>query len=283
MSGEVRRRSAFEAAIDEAPDDPTRYAVLGDWLDQQGELRGELIALMLCEHLEPARAQRVRALLDHESIRVRGPTVGWRWGYVRDATVSVPFTAWTHPSLRFLRELAFAAVSEPLEPRLAQLANARPPVLHTLTIVTPRPVELAAIATLPLAALHLSVPQLGGVLPRLPRLAHLELGGLIDRQRQAEAFFSMNSQLRSVTVQCIGAIIVEHLAGILSLPSLERLALRADETGEEVIDALLDSPAGRRLRTLDLSASGLTEPAALRLLARAPEHPALDELVLGSA
>ena len=41
------RRAALEAAIEDDPYDPRGYAVLGDYLQEIGDPRGELIALQL--------------------------------------------------------------------------------------------------------------------------------------------------------------------------------------------------------------------------------------------
>ena len=52
-------RESLEAAIDDGPDDASRYAVLGDFCLQLGDPRGELISLQLSD-------RNTRALRDRE-------------------------------------------------------------------------------------------------------------------------------------------------------------------------------------------------------------------------
>lgn len=288
VSADVGQRAAFEAAIDAAPDEASLFAVLADWLSHHGDPRGELIGLMLGEQNE-ATAQRRNALLAHPSLRWGGSSDQWRWGYVHEATLSSGSphtldagTLWRHPSLRFLRALRLS-FAEPFEALLTHLVDASPRVLHRLELAAPRPLDLSQLApTLPLRALSLHAPQLTNTLAAFPGLATLELGGLFDRRSQAAVLFAENQQLRAVTIEWFGAVPLEALTGVLTLPALERLTVRADRTDEGVIDAILDSPLGARLRCLDLSASGLTEPAARRLLDRVREHASLSELILGA-
>jgi uncharacterized protein (TIGR02996 family) len=289
MSDQVGHDRAF-AAVDESPDDRARYAVLGDWLQQRGDPRGELIALQLLEMLDATQRHRMNALLALPSIRWRrAPEASWRWGFVERATLlsSVPSlepldprSLWRHPSLRFVRALTLA--SDQLEPLLFELCASRPRVLHRLEVTSPRPLELSAIgAELPLRALSVSLNQVSGTLPELG-LESITIATLDPLPRQAEALvWPVAKTLRGLELIAYGAVTVEHLEGVLALPHLERLQLTGTLTDEAVVDTVLDSPVGARLSTLDLSRSGLTERAARRVLARSKDLPRLSNLVLG--
>jgi uncharacterized protein (TIGR02996 family) len=60
------RRAAIEAAIDDDPDDARAYAVYGDWLQEQGDPRGELIALQQAAEEDPSLAGAARACFEQQ-------------------------------------------------------------------------------------------------------------------------------------------------------------------------------------------------------------------------
>lgn len=95
------------AAIERAPDEPGPYLVYADWLLEQGDPRGDLIAFM-------SRGEEARAnawLKEHWELNPTcwgqsAPTLEWRLGFVRKLTL-VPdgYYAWEHPLMlrRLLR------------------------------------------------------------------------------------------------------------------------------------------------------------------------------------
>ncbi len=289
MSAEV---GALEAAIDQRPDEAQGYAVYGDWLSQQGDPRGELIALQLLPSLDRKQRERVKALLYEPTIRcLPGPLAHWRWGFVHTATLVRP-TALSeavdvgrllaHPSLRFLRALTLG--QEPLGPALVALGRRAPTVLGTLTLYSPREFELSQVpTTLPsLERLGLSVPQVVGALPHLPSLRALELAYLdVDADTDARLF---EANRRSLTeLKLVVALEPERalLEAVFRLPSLTAVTLEAQRTGPEFAEALEASPAMERLTRLDLMRSGLTERAARKVLALTRRMPRLTDVVLG--
>ncbi|HEY1816309.1 MAG TPA: WGR domain-containing protein [Kofleriaceae bacterium] len=129
----------LEAVIEAAPDDVHGYEVYADWLQGQGDPRGELIALQIGNKTAPAKKviDQNRAhfygpmLLDATDMLERfeyhplGDNTAWRWGYLEKLWISQKFEHSSmhdgekqevdvaealdellgHPSTRFLREL----------------------------------------------------------------------------------------------------------------------------------------------------------------------------------
>ncbi len=111
----------LEASIDEAPDDAERYWIYGDWLESQGDPRGQVIAAARTSR------KRERALLEKYGAQLLGPLarikgspgaapLRWRYGFIerarlrrRSATPSLAEQielVLAHPSARFLRHLS---------------------------------------------------------------------------------------------------------------------------------------------------------------------------------
>ncbi|MBE2253140.1 MAG: TIGR02996 domain-containing protein [Myxococcus sp.] len=296
MSSEVGQRSAFEAAIKAAPDDASGYAVLGDWLSQRGDPRGELIALQQQPALDRRQREREKALLMEPSIRcLAGPLAQWRWGFVHTAILVRPASPGrtsgaglgallAHPSMRFVRALTLG--QEPLAESLEALAASAPRVLASLSLYSPRPLELGQLPRgLPaLEHLHLSTPEVSGVLGALPGLTALTVSFLEWGPSTGKALLDHNrAQLSRIKVVAAGVFDARSLDAVLALPALEHLTLEASELNVEVIDAIAGSAAASRLTTLDLARSGLSERGARRMLELAPGLPRLSNLVMGEA
>src|SRR5262245_25939316 len=52
--------AALQVAIEDDPDDPSTYSVLGDWLQRRGDPRGELIALCLAADVQRTASPRTK-------------------------------------------------------------------------------------------------------------------------------------------------------------------------------------------------------------------------------
>jgi uncharacterized protein (TIGR02996 family) len=126
---------ALEAAILRDPDDLDAYAVYGDWLGEQGDPRGELVATQLAAERDPAMERevlRVFARYRDYFIGTLGSMIAtnaftWRAGFIHKAVLSVDrlliedgarvasslaevvATLLAHPSARFLVELVIRA------------------------------------------------------------------------------------------------------------------------------------------------------------------------------
>ena len=103
-------------AIHAAPDEAESYLVAADWLQQQGDRQGELIALSIA--LEAAPDDTALALLVDEHQHALDPVArfdprwsrDWRWGFLRRLEVpdetTVPLrTLLAEPACQCLREL----------------------------------------------------------------------------------------------------------------------------------------------------------------------------------
>jgi uncharacterized protein (TIGR02996 family) len=133
-SGTAKRNPELEAAIEKAPDNVEAYLVYGDWLQSQGDPRGELIALQCAAHqAEGEEATKLKRqasalvrkykeyllgpLVDPETVQDEEVEVEWRFGFIKSARLArgdfdSNFDAaqaakqlFALPSGRFLREL----------------------------------------------------------------------------------------------------------------------------------------------------------------------------------
>ncbi len=137
------RDPKLEAIIAAAPDDKDNYLVYADWLQSQGDVRGELIALQAAgkdaaakkliagnrEHFYGKLADALD-ILERFPYHPLGDNTAWRWGYLEKLWISnkhdrssgdedgkAPVDVgdalgWLldHPSTRFLRELSVGIV-----------------------------------------------------------------------------------------------------------------------------------------------------------------------------
>jgi hypothetical protein len=108
----------IDTLLGQLENDPTDRAVLADALGQQGDPRGELIALDLSLEREPAdgdartkRRTELRRELSPRLFRHDGVPAEWGIGFIRAVTVwsrdleRTYLNLWKHPSLRVLSEL----------------------------------------------------------------------------------------------------------------------------------------------------------------------------------
>ena len=113
----------LERAISEAPDDDAPRLVYGDWLQEQGDPRGELVAVhraqereRIAEHADRERiaqlADRERALIAQHAREWLGPLqpecVTWRLGFIDtlDVQAHALATVLQLASTRFVRSIA---------------------------------------------------------------------------------------------------------------------------------------------------------------------------------
>ncbi len=180
------RSPALEEAIVRDPDDLASYAVYGDWLGEQGDPRGELIATQLAAtatadpELQRAAlrvfARHRAAFLGELADTIAAEAFTWRAGFIQRAMLShdallfvsgvrvavtlveVVTKLLAHPSARFLIELELGAVDRdrwgrPLGTHRAAIKRifaAAPRTLHRLALtdstITPALVEILARA-----------------------------------------------------------------------------------------------------------------------------------------
>lgn len=296
MSGE---KDALEAAIDEAPDDAARYAVLGDWLLQSGDPRGELIALQLAQASTKKAKERQEALLLAEGLRVaQTQRALWRWGFVHtlsfglvqhaqweerrdDWTTTLLAPALAHPSCRFLRELVVDA--GPGDELLRFLSEHPPRVLTALSL-TCNEADLSNVGEglSALTRLNLYAQLIVPAKLSLPSLVELSLPADALTVDGLSKVLDPSSPVRRLTLSSLETFDGEAVFPVTRV-RLESLTLRAEKTTRSAVEALFDSPLRESLSSLDVSRSGMTEEAAHRLLELAPRFARLDSLLLGDA
>ncbi|MFT3697070.1 MAG: TIGR02996 domain-containing protein [Kofleriaceae bacterium] len=129
----------LEQAIESNPDDKTAYSVYADWLQSQGDPRGELVALSLAGGDTTAAQAKVLGPLAEYAKTFDGndgDTFTWKNGFIDSAflshnTYSKPQGDLTkglqllldHPAARFLRELRFAFNNDPNEDNCQSLID----------------------------------------------------------------------------------------------------------------------------------------------------------------
>jgi len=241
--GVARRNPELEEAIEKAPDNLEAYLIYGDWLQSQGDPRGELIALQCAaHHAQGEEATRLKrqasALVRKYTKYLLGPLadkadnevdVEWQFGFIKSARLAVgdyesDFNVTEAvkqllalPSARFLRELTFGLADfrgeNNYDTVIAALAEQRCPTLQKLFIGDynyPDDTEI-------------SWTQLGNIEPlykALPNLRSLKLcGGSLELGKAVDL-----PELREFTVETGGLPLgaVKAIAES-TWPELERL------------------------------------------------------------
>jgi uncharacterized protein (TIGR02996 family) len=162
----AKRNPALEEAIEKAPDNLEAYLVYGDWLQSQGDPRGELIALQCAAHqAEGEEATKLKrqavALVRKYKEYLLGPLanlekveneefeVEWQFGFIKSARLArgdfdsefdvaeAVKQLFALPSARFLRELTFGMADfeeNGYDTVIDALAEVRCPTLEKLFI-----------------------------------------------------------------------------------------------------------------------------------------------------
>ena len=195
----------LEAAIENDPGDEDAYLVYADWLQTQGDPRGELIAVQAAARRDPTDAElakRVGELLARHDAVLLGElgehmSVIWHLGFVRgvtlapDRNVEVPLRALrdllAHPSGRFVQSIAFAQPKGVDAKKVVKLLRelGRPVTLRELRLGGTFDVETDA-------------PELRELFPRLHRPVDAEwrqLLGVLAKQRAMDLRYDAIDQL----------------------------------------------------------------------------------------
>jgi uncharacterized protein (TIGR02996 family) len=247
-----RREPKLESAIEASPDDPDAYLVYADWLQAQGDPRGELIVLQHAK--KPAAKRRLNAqrahfygplaeatdMLEAFPYGPLGKPTTWRWGYLESLWISNKFDRsrvygegkpsidvaealaglLDHTSCRFLRELTVGIVDYESNTYagIAKVIGKRSlPTLARLTLgdFYSEETELNWSNTGDLTPLYAAAPNL----ERLTvRSGHIKLGKLSP---------AALPELRELTI-ISGGFDKASLAAICSgkWPALEKLSLQ---------------------------------------------------------
>jgi uncharacterized protein (TIGR02996 family) len=265
--------AALAARLVEDPADDAAYAVYADWLQRQGDPRGELIALQLAREAEIARgggprsklATAIARLVERQASVLLGglaalvPDVRelaaepliWRRGFIHRVVLASPAgelgaivgQILAHPSGRFVRELALRCDDLDEAHRVVDvLCERAPPALAELALVVRgQPLDLGALWPAVAGLRRISVTargfDLGAV--RVPR---------VERARFVTA------RLSSVDLRAIAAA---------PWPALQRLELRFAGRSE---------PNGATLADLQRLLERDDLPALTHLKLRGCEH-----------
>ena len=271
----------LEAAIAANVDDTDAYLVYGDWLQGQGDPRGELIAL---QHARTAKAKKAEAelLAKHASLfLLEDVVVEWHLGFwksarIVDDTKAVLRKLARHPSAKLLRHLSFGRThgrrQVQYEPIIKQLVKQRWPHLRGLDF-----------GDFPDEDWQVEWSYVGNITPlykAFPKLERLRLYG-----NRVELGTMQHANLRELAIRTdvpIAPVIaalgraklpkLERLAldlgqdnvamgGLFNgrVPSLVHLALSWIELSHDDLVALLTGRTLAKLRTLALPGSSITD------------------------
>ncbi len=253
------RNPSLEAAAFANPDDHDAWRVYADWLQAQGDPRGELISLAL---IEPTAFLSERKILNKRlKASEQELTESWK------AWMKARGIKWADVQLRRGLLEQVAAPLGALRPHLDELFEMAP--LRQLVLrdaETPTLLDVLGSNPRWLAQLeYLKIEAQGGLDPTCIRaLAENplpELDGL------------------NLTSQSIGS---EGCAALTELQTIQlrRLVLTANEIDDEALGQLLESPTRSQWRKLYLSGNPIEDPAAV--LAAATGLEALEELYLSA-
>lgn len=297
----------LEAALERNPDDDHCYQVFADWLQTQGDPRGELMAVQqqMRGQSNPTRfleLKKVEAALLHEhGLRLLGTLaanlhlarITWRTGFIRSAIVN-DREGFEHalelllqsPSARFLQELTLLNEERhAFGPALGYLAQHPVPTLRVLSAGGNRalPSESRIEGLAEFLAVHPALRRLSlegeGVrfTGPLAELTRLELR--VPDSAACAATLSPWTWPRLQRLALVGTReplpTSDALLPILrgrSMPALEDLRLDglAPGVADAVVEESVAGPLAPRLENLSILRGRCTDRSASVLLAKAP-------------
>jgi uncharacterized protein (TIGR02996 family) len=307
------RHTELELAIANDPEVPASYSVFADWLQSQGDPRGNVMAIAIAaeargddkafakelkKHVHDLLGPLAALAAPERGAREGDPEVfAWRFGVIHGAYLHAdrqkPIDRaleqiLRHASGRFLVELTLAQ-NERIQDAIDLLARRAPASLRGL--------RLWAVSNAKLAELWPALPQLrrlslsGHALAlgaiELPALERLEL---VDSQMPAAsaralvvAPFPVLDQLRidfgsGYTTGDASIDDIFELIARRDLPALRQLALVRTRYIREVVIELARSPLAAQLEQLDLSFNQMTDTNALELVRWRANFPRLASL-----
>ena len=287
-------------ALRAKPDDDSPLIVHGDELLAEGDLRGELAALVtrgLTKELGRYLRANAPALFGAAEDDVHQGSAGdlvWAPGFVREVTLSTADTTdadelvaltrrfLSAPVAEFIRELDFGLSYDSWAAVARQVTKAKHPELVNA-------LRFDAFDPQSVALEDVDAGEFDEVWPRLPELRELKIvagamdpgelvlpelrtfsrlgGGFSGREIRAltTARWPKLERLELGFTEEGGGDVTALLAWVWKAPAVKHLALRDLELSEEQVELLLDSELLPRLRTLDLSDVVVDEEAAERL------------------
>jgi len=313
------RNAELEREILAAPHDPAPYLVYADWLQTQGDPRGELIVRqhedreLAAQFLDEHRATFLGRFAEDTPATF---DLEWRFGFIHRATIGWEMFAGESEdddsgaqlaaflrleSARFLEELALGPTAHEEEMSFGGLATAieevRPLALRELYLgdtgdwdissTSTRIPRSDAIRTLRTLTLRGGAVSLDAIdLPEL-RSFTVESGSLTTDELHAiaEARWPALEELElwfgDPNYGASGG--VADLAPILAgrgLANLRVLRLKNCPFADELAAALIGAPVLRQVHTLDLSMGNLGDRAVAAMLGAKPAFAHLERLIL---
>jgi uncharacterized protein (TIGR02996 family) len=309
------RHPELELAIANDPESPASYSVFADWLQSQGDPRGNVMAIAIAaeargdddgktfakelkKNFHDLLGPLAALAAPERGAREGDPDVfAWRFGVIHGAYLHAdrqkPIDLaldqiLRHASGRFLVELTLVQ-NERIQDAIDVLARRAPASLRGL--------RLWAVSNGNLAELWPALPRLRRLalsghalaLGRL-ELAELERLELVDSQMPAasgrallQAPFPVLEQLRLDfgSGYTTGDASIDDIFALLArrdLPALHQLALVRTRYIRELVIELAQSPLARQLEQLDLSHNQMTDDNAIELARRRASFPRLANL-----
>lgn len=245
----------FEKAILERPNDPAAYAVYGDWLQAQGDPRGELVSVQaaLASTRDTKRFMELKQIENRllakvtEQLATNGKAVNlsWRFGFVHqlellDESLSMK-TLLQHPALRFVQGVRLAVPVDDQSPILEELIAARPPLLNRLELYRGAFHNLRAFQKTFPALEHLIVDRIAAeVFDPSVMLAWTELRTLEVTTITSEALATtlraapwkkLRRAFLRVHPTAERTAVIDDLAPVLALPELKHIGVTMSVDG----------------------------------------------------
>lgn len=286
----------LERAIEENPGDEEAWLVYGDWLQSEGDPRGELIALQAAMRREknpakflPFKKQESELLYDHKAHfqgGLEGITIDWRYGFVFKAAPTKPAEIRTlvdHPSGRFFQEIeARGAEAVEVVAELARLG--RPRTLRRLSIDTYGELEFASLAAIAKAFPRLERLTVRGnvsldEVPSFPALKTLTVHGGFDAALLQARWPALESLI--LWPAAGGARILDPLLDERdSFPKLVSLELGNVADADGFVARLAKAPLLAHLKKLEVRSNSLTDLGARAILNAKDRFAHLEKLGL---
>jgi uncharacterized protein (TIGR02996 family) len=295
---------AFLQRIRAAPDDDAQRLIFADWLDEEGDPRGQFIRVQLALADLPPDAPGRAALVAVESDLLAAHRDEWeapfdklatgrvfRRGFVDEVKVEAKqFLRSAHVIFNAapVRHIHLLDVSESLPavlqcPYLSRLAGLTVHAQHTgdaLARAVARSEHLAGLKRLVLTRNRFT-DGAAEYLARSPHLANLEMLDLSENEigetgARALAAAPGLGKLRTLELRnnALGPAGAEALAGSERLAALHRLGLSGNEVGLPRLLTLGRAHDLLRVPVLDLSANGMTVAGLQVILTRPPGESA---------
>jgi uncharacterized protein (TIGR02996 family) len=313
------RNAELEEQILAAPNDPAAYLVYADWLQAQGDPRGELIVMQhrardassfIAEHADAlfgrfAKAKPATFELTWHNGFIYDATIGWGMfdGEVEGDTSADQLDAFLRlDSARFIQGLhlgptadedqldfgALAATIEEVAPRALRSLHLGDTADWDISSTSTRMPRSASVRELRVLELRGGSVTLDDQidLPMLTKFS-VETGGLTKTELTAIAnarwpeLVELEIWFGDPSYGANGELadIATILAG-RGLDKLRVLRLRNCAFADEIAHALVASPIVRQLTTLDLSMGNLSDAGVAAMLAKSDQFAHLDTLVL---